>query len=96
MAGQHEQRKSFETKGTANFGVDYITDANAHTGNWWQVYFPTNATIQSITAEVYDGNGSKTDLSGVSFNAGDFMPIPFCTEFQLSSGTAVLMRSQDY
>ena len=95
MAGQSEHRKSFESKGTASYGVDFIDDTTAYTGNWWQMYVVSDATISSLTASgVTDGSGSAKDLSGKSFTAGTYIPLPYCTAVKLSSGTVIMFKSK--
>lgn len=96
MAGLNENRKSFESKGTANYGVDYITDTALHSGKWYAMLVIQDCTIASVSATVFGNSGTLTDLSGESISAGTFMPLPHCTSIQLTSGKVAMIRAQDY
>lgn len=47
-------------------GATFIGDTTTNTGRWCAIYFTSNATVNSITAQNWDGS----TLDGQSFDPG--------------------------
>lgn len=70
-------------------GVDVITTTAAQVGNWWIYHALTDSVIGAIT---YSPGFSTGVLAGQTVRAGDRLYGPI-TNFQLTSGTGILVRA---
>jgi len=68
-------------------GATFIGDSNVHTGRWCAIHFTSNAIVDGITAQNYDGN----TLAGQSFDAATTLYGVF-TSIELQNGHCVAYR----
>lgn len=70
-----------------SLGFEYISDTNAHTGRFWQLYAVADAVIASATIANQTGN----TFTSVPLNAGDSIMGVF-TSVALASGKVVAYK----
>jgi len=68
-------------------GATFIGNTATHTGRWAAIHFTTNAQIDAITAQNYDGN----TLSGQSMSASTTLYGVF-TSIKLQNGHCVAYK----
>ena len=68
-------------------GADFIGDSATHTGRWGAIYFTSNAIVDAITAQNWNGSS----LAGQAFDPGIVLYGVF-TSIKLQNGHCVAYK----